>query len=79
MFCDEMLDYYRFDNQIAHIGGSNYIKRANPTDASYYFSSFTYVWGWATWRRVWEKYDVNIEKLNEGISTDFLSFLTKSS
>lgn len=56
-FCEELLEYYKDDPRIMHIGGNNFqdgIKRGN---ASYYFSEFPHIWGWASWRRAWKKYD----------------------
>jgi hypothetical protein len=59
-FCDELLDYYRHDTRVMHISGSNFgIKSQNPKQ-SYFFSRLAPVWGWATWRRAWRYFDVNI-------------------
>lgn len=59
-FCSQMLDRYRDDGRIGHIGGYNcqYGRRRGP--ASYYFSRYFHVWGWATWRRAWRDYDVRM-------------------
>ncbi len=59
-FCSKLLEKYEFDELVSHIAGSNFqdgIKRGNST---YYFSRLTHVWGWASWRRVWKNYDVNL-------------------
>jgi len=55
-----MLQHYRNDEIVMHIGGTNFQDGIIRGDASYYFSAITHVWGWATWRRAWEKYDVSI-------------------
>lgn len=57
-FCTELLDRYADDERVFQIAGSN----LNPPaeifgDDSYAFASFPLIWGWATWRRAWEKYD----------------------
>jgi hypothetical protein len=57
LFCDEMLERYRFDTRIRHIGGSNLQQGKRWGQASYYYSNLTHVWGWASWRRVWQHYD----------------------
>ena len=77
-FSDEMLNFYRDDEMIAHIGGGNFQQGVKRGDSSYYFSGFTYVWGWASWRRVWERYDVNLKNLDKAMSNNFLNFITKS-
>ncbi|HNP98784.1 MAG TPA: glycosyltransferase family 2 protein [Bacteroidia bacterium] len=63
-FCQLMLEKYRHSPQIMHIGGNNFL--SNETDvpeASHYFSRFNHIWGWATWRRAWEKYDPTLRTL----------------
>jgi len=65
-FCQELLERYRDDAQIMHIGGSNLAEKwtANNKE-SYVFSRFSFVWGWATWRRAWEKMSINLDGLEE--------------
>jgi hypothetical protein len=60
VFCTEMLARYRSENSIMHIGGHNFQNGRKRGDASYYFSRYMHVWGWATWRRAWQGYDVNM-------------------
>ena len=69
-FCIEMLECYRHDNSIMHIGGGNFQNGKNIEHSSYYFSQIAHVWGWASWRRAWKLYDFNI--------TDFLVFCKSS-
>ena len=59
-FSEQLLDRYRDDERIAQIGGSNLQFGRHLAPASYYFSGFTHIWGWATWRRAWRHYDVNL-------------------
>jgi len=60
-FCQELLKYYREDTRVMHIGACPHViidnKRNNST---YYFSKYSHIWGWATWRRAWKYYDVNL-------------------
>jgi hypothetical protein len=56
-FCQELLEKYKNDETIAVISGDDF----NPDkvgDGDYYLSRIPHIWGWATWRRTWEKYDV---------------------
>lgn len=55
-FYQEMLNRYRTDDRIVSIGGNNYRNTRQRMDYSYHFSRFPHVWGWATWRRVWQKF-----------------------
>ncbi|WNC52875.1 MULTISPECIES: glycosyltransferase family 2 protein [unclassified Thermosynechococcus] len=59
-FCDELLDYYVNDSNVWAITGNNFQKRMIQSQSSYYFSKYCHIWGWATWRRSWEKYQVDI-------------------
>ena len=61
-FCEEMLEHYRHDERVMQICGSNVLlgwKRS--VSYSYYFSKYGPIWGWATWRRAWKHYDVNMK------------------
>ncbi|MEI6553566.1 MAG: glycosyltransferase family 2 protein [bacterium] len=59
-FCEEMLDKYRDNEKIGMISGNNFQFGKIKNEYSYYFSRYAHIWGWATWRRVWNKYDVDI-------------------
>ena len=60
-FCAALLEYYRNNERIMHISGANFQDGSKFGTGSYYFSSLNHVWGWATWRRAWNNYDVNIK------------------
>jgi hypothetical protein len=59
-FCDEMLDRYEDDRRISMIGGFNVLPGHLDTDDSYYYSHLSHVWGWATWRWSWARYDEHL-------------------
>lgn len=61
-FCAELLDRYRNNPQIALICGSSFQFDADCGPASYFFSRYPLMWGWATWRRTWERYDPDIDE-----------------
>lgn len=60
-FCQTLLEHYRDDERISMISGNNLQFGMNRTDDSYYFSRYTEIWGWATWRRAWQYYDVTMQ------------------
>ncbi len=60
-FCEEMLRKYRFDDRIWSITGQNIQNNIWRGDSTYYFSKYSHCWGWASWRRCWEKYDRDIQ------------------
>lgn len=58
-FCEELLFRYEHDQRIMMICGTNFANTDN-LESAYYFTSYPRIWGWASWRRVWNEYDVNI-------------------
>lgn len=54
-FAEELLEKYKNDERISLISGTNPIPSTPCTD-SYFFSRQSIIWGWATWKRSWEKY-----------------------
>jgi len=59
-FCAELLERHRNDSRVMCISGTNMQSGMVRTPYSYYYSVFPSIWGWATWRRAWEKYDVDM-------------------
>jgi hypothetical protein len=57
-YCEELLDRYKDDTRIGHIGGDCFLSDYVDKNYSYNFCSISHIWGWATWRRVWKNYDV---------------------
>lgn len=60
-FAQEVLERYRTDERIAGLSGNNFQFGRRRTRDSYYFSRFSHTSGWATWRRVWQLYDITMK------------------
>jgi len=56
-YCEELLARYREEPRVMMISGNYFHGNRRLTDDSYYFSRYTHIWGWATWRRAWAHYD----------------------
>lgn len=64
-FCQELLEKYRNDNRIVVISGSDQATMADFNE-SYGFSFGQYfIWGWATWKRVWNLFDPDMKLWEE--------------
>ena len=63
-FAAELLRRYRDDERIGMIAGMNH-ERATRTDASYLFTRFQSIWGWASWKRVVEAWDETYSWLDD--------------
>lgn len=65
-YCANLLERYRNDERIYMISGSNFQDKSYG-NASYFFSEYGIVWGWATWRRAWKKFDYSLASVSEGL------------
>lgn len=72
-FCQELLKEYRDDQRVMMISGCNFQFGNRRTGYSYYFSRCVHCWGWATWRRAWQHYDVSMALWPEISSGDWLT------
>lgn len=82
-FCEIMLDKYKDDNRVGMISGDNFVQEAtlktiNPNRDKYYFVRPTYIWGWATWRRAWDKYDIEMKSWPEIKKSGYLNDVFKN-
>lgn len=59
-FCETLLDRYVADERVWAITGDNFQNGVRRGESSYYFSRYNHVWGWASWRRAWQKADMDI-------------------
>ena len=66
-FCEELLECYRLDNRVFMISGDNFLPKSLKIKESYYFSKMVHIWGWATWRRAWQKYDFQMKSFPDFI------------
>lgn len=64
-FCEKMLNKYKDDLRIWSICGSNYLTKKVKNEYDYYFSHYSYITGWASWRNRWKEIDWNNIKARE--------------
>lgn len=57
-YCSEVLARYADDERVMMVNGSNHVSHRYRSKDSYFFSAYPHVWGWASWRRAWQRYDV---------------------
>lgn len=65
-YCDEMLERYKDDERICYISGLNHFEEWDFGGSSYGFTRGGAIWGWATWRRAWARYDYSAGGINDG-------------
>ena len=76
-FCEELLEKYKENKRVFMISGDNFLLGERKISESYYFSKYHFIWGWATWKRAWEKYDIKMKSWPEfKYSSGFRSLFT---
>ena len=55
-FCDDMLERYADNEMVGTVSGNNFLRGRFVSEHSYFFSPDVRIWGWATWRRVWQDF-----------------------
>lgn len=76
-FCKEMLDRYEHDERITMIAGFNTDEQTADMPYSYFFTSAFSIWGWASWRRVVERWDEKYSFLDDAHTARQLAALAK--
>lgn len=71
-FARELLEKYKDDNRIFSINATNFLPQNNFVTDSYYFSRVFHCWGWASWRRAWKYYDLEMKDLDDFVKQQVL-------
>lgn len=56
-YCNAALDRYENDEQVMHVNGYMFPHRQKSSD--FFFSHYAMVWGWATWKRAWNRFSAD--------------------
>lgn len=71
-FAAELLEKYKNDDRIGMICGMNNLGVYEEAPNDYFFTTSGSIWGWATWKRVWDKVEYNLEFLQDSYSTNIV-------
>ncbi len=74
-FCKEMLIKYADDKRIMHITGNNLQFGWTRDSSSYYYSYYGSICGWATWKRAWKLYDLEMKNYPKFLADGYLNSL----
>jgi hypothetical protein len=75
-FIRSMLYFYKNDERVGVVSGTNlYSSKFQYNNESYFYSRNINIWGWGSWRRVWDKYDLNLESWRDTVNPDNLKHL----
>ncbi|MCR5025452.1 MAG: hypothetical protein K6A90_14145 [Lachnospiraceae bacterium] len=67
-FCKEMLDKYEEDPRVMLISGFNPTEKTKGVNEDILFTSATFTWGWASWKRVVDSWDEEYSWLDSNAS-----------
>jgi hypothetical protein len=60
-YCSHCLEKYKNDTRVWLINGRSHHQGSKFfNDSDYIFSHYSHCWGWATWKRVWEGFNINM-------------------
>ena len=76
-FCKELLDRYEHDDRITMIAGFNSDEVTAGVPDDYFFTTVFSIWGWASWRRVVDKWDEHYTFLDDPYAVESLNNLVK--
>lgn len=60
-FAQQMLEAYADDARVMMVTGFNPLGQWHHDRQDYHFANCGSIWGWASWRRAWQHYDVNMQ------------------
>lgn len=65
-YCSELLYKYRDREDIFMISGNHFLpNKYLKSKDDYYFTQYAFIWGWASWRRAWDKYSLSNADTNK--------------
>ena len=76
-FCKELLDRYEHDDRITMIAGFNSDEVTAGVPDDYFFTTVFSIWGWASWRRVVDKWDEHYTFLDDPYAVELRNNLVK--
>lgn len=77
-FCKEMLDRYENDERISMISGFNPEEITKGVPYDYFYATTFSIWGWASWRRVIDKWDEHYTWLDDDFNVQQMRSMIKA-
>lgn len=60
-FCEELLEYYKNEDKVMSISGYCRMGKFKPKNSYSFVEGLSHIWGWATWKKTWDKYDFSMQ------------------
>ncbi len=69
-FCNHCLEKYKNDTRIWLVSGRSHQQNSRFfKDQDYIFTHYGHTWGWATWKRCWDNFDIDLKDFPEFIES----------
>ncbi|WP_210791275.1 hypothetical protein [Flavobacterium erciyesense] len=65
-FTSDLLEKYKVDDRVGMVCGMNNLEFYDSTPYDYFFTTSGSIWGWATWKRVWDNMEYNLDYVQDG-------------
>ncbi len=67
-FAQEMLYLYKDAENVYMISSNNQTPMPLPNNEDYCFSNYGHIWGWATWRRAWNHFNLYVNDFDNTVA-----------
>lgn len=71
-FTADLLERYKNDIRVGMISGMNNLGVYEDCPNDYFFTTSGSIWGWATWKRVWDNVEYDLEFFKDAYSTSIV-------
>lgn len=72
-FCEELLEKYKDDERMTMISALNHFGSWDCGGNSYFFAQTAAIAAWATWKRVWDNFDLKLSDYNNDYNRKLLA------
>lgn len=74
-YCTVLLEKYKDTERVMQISGTRYLEDMVLNDDSYFFSRYQRPWGWATWKRAWQHFDIEMKSYTTCQKKQYFKYL----
>lgn len=64
-YMNDALEYYRHEGSVMHVSAGTYPVGDYCGDDDTYFLRIPLCWGWGTWKRAWDKFERNVDIMQQ--------------
>jgi hypothetical protein len=75
LYAQSLLERYVDDERIFMVSGYNNFEMWRAEQCHYFFSLIGSIWGWGSWRRAWQHYDIEMKRFDEFYSANMFQCL----